>query len=221
MDPYVHPFRPSLYTAALLRVLEAECRSQPLGSVIDVGVGGGVLLAALGRCGATELWGVDVNPDAIQATSELLEACSSQAARRLLLGDLWDPVPAQKKFDVIAANLPHFPGAVKPDDRDASWGGGDGRALMSRFLRGLPDHMHQDSVAYLTHHDLVGLAETDEILKSVGLVHHTVWQTTVFEPPERMRAVSSEVLTRNGASLRKFGGYAFVDARILKITFQS
>lgn len=221
MVPYAHPFRPSLYTAAMLRVLEAECKSRPLGSVIDVGVGGGVLLAALGTCGAAELWGVDINPDAIQATHELLEFCSVQAPRQLLLGDLWDPLPAQKKFDVIAANLPHFPGTATQDDRDLSWGGGDGRALMTRFLRGLPDRMHRDSVAYLTHHDLVGLDETDQILKSLGLAHTTLWHTTVFEPPQRIGAVSTEVLARNGVSLRRFGGYAFVDARILKVTFDS
>lgn len=221
MDLYAHLFRPSLYTAAMVRVLEAECQSRPLASVLDVGVGAGVLLAVLGRCGATELWGVDINPDAIHAANSLLDACSARTPRRLLLGDLWDPLPVERKFDVIAANLPHFPGAVEQDDRDVRWGGGDGRALMSRFLRGLPDHMQQDGVAYLTHHDLVGLAETDEILKSLGLVRRTVWETTVFEPPQRMHAVSPEVLARNGASLRKFGGYAFVDARILKITFQS
>ncbi len=221
MGPYLHAFRPSLYTAAMLRVLERECKSLPLGCVLDVGVGGGVLLAALGTYGAAELWGVDINPDAIQATSELLEVCSAQSPRQLLLGDLWDPLPAQKKFDVIAANLPHFPGVAQQDDRDVMWGGGDGRALMSRFLRGLPDRMHRDGVAYFTHHDLVGLEETDEILKSLGLAHTTVWHTTVFEPPQRMGAVSTEMLARNGASLRQFGGYAFVDARILKVTFDS
>ena len=221
MDPYAHPFRPSLYTAAMLRALEMECKSRPLGSVLDVGVGGGVLLAALGTYGAAELWGVDINPDAIQATRELLEVCSAQTPRQLLLGDLWDPLPAKKKFDVIAANLPHFPGTAEQDDRDLMWGGGDGRALMTRFLRGLPDRMHPDGVAYLTHHDLVGLEETDQVLKSLGLGYTTLWHATVFESPQRIAAVSTEVLTRNGASLRQFGAYAFVDARILKVTFDS
>ena len=221
MDPYAHPFRPSLYTAAMLRALEMECKSRPLGSVLDVGVGGGVLLAALGTYGAAELWGVDINPDAIQATRELLEVCSAQTPRQLLLGDLWDPLPAKKKFDVIAANLPHFPGTAEQDDRDLMWGGGDGRALMTRFLRGLPDRMHPGGVAYLTHHDLVGLEETDQVLKSLGLGYTTLWHATVFESPQRIAAVSTEVLTRNGASLRQFGAYAFVDARILKVTFDS
>jgi release factor glutamine methyltransferase len=221
MDPYLHAFRPSLYTAAMLRVLETECKGRPLGCVLDVGVGGGVLLAALGSCGAAELWGVDINPDAIQATRELLEVCSAQAPRQLLLGDLWDPLPAQKKFDVIAANLPHFPGTAEQDDRGFMWGGGEGRALMTRFLRGLPARMHPNGVAYLTHHDLVGLEETDQVLKSLGLAYTTIWHATVFESPQRIGAVSTEVLARNGASLRRFGGYTFVDARILKVTFES
>jgi release factor glutamine methyltransferase len=223
MTAYAHLFRPSLYTAALLQVLETECgnKKQSLDCVLDVGVGAGVLLAALGALGASELWGVDINPDALQASSELLDVCSEQVPRHLLLGDLWDPLPAKKKFDVIAANLPHFPGAAQASDRGLAWGGGDGRALMSRFLLGLPERLQRNGAAYLTHHDLVGLEETSEILSSVGLCYATLSHTTVFEPPERMRAVSAHVIAQNGASLRMYGGYAFVDARVLKVTFDS
>lgn len=214
-------FRPSLYTAAMLQVLESQHQTAPAGCVLDVGVGSGLFLAALGTLGASELWGVDINPDAIQAASELLEFCTPHIPRHLFVGDLWAPLPRTKRFDVIAANLPHFPGSVALEGRHVSWSGGDGRALMTRFLRGLPERLKETGAAYVTHHDLVGLEESADVMKSLGLSHTALWHASVFEPPQRMQAVSEVLIARNGHSIKTYGGYTFVDARILKITFNS
>jgi hypothetical protein len=54
-----------------------------------------------------------------------------------------------RKFDLIAANLPHFPmQAVSFGSRTPSWGCGglDGRRFLDPFLKGLQDHLDRDGL---------------------------------------------------------------------------
>jgi release factor glutamine methyltransferase len=81
-------------------------------NILDVGVGSGILLAYLSRLGAKHLWGVDINPDALKAAEHLFHEQALSAPRTLLLGDMWQPFTFEQRFDVIVANLPHFPANV-------------------------------------------------------------------------------------------------------------
>ena len=217
MPAYFHDLRPSLYTTALLRAIQEHCPGRKLRSVLDVGVGSGVLLAALGQLGAQELWGVDINPEALSAAEHLLSEHSTHTPRHLLKGDMWAPIAPEQQFDVIVANLPHFPAHVESIDRPKTWTGGDGRKMINRFIEALPQKLNQDGIAFITHNDLVGLKHTTEYIDSCGLDCETVAQWTVFEPPERIGAVSAQTIAEGGESLQYFGGYAFVEARILAI----
>lgn len=217
MPAYFHDLRPSLYTTALLRAIQKHCPGRRLRSVLDVGVGSGVLLAALGQLGAQELWGVDINPEALSAAEHLLSEHSSHTPRHLLKGDMWAPIAPEQHFDVIVANLPHFPAHVDAIDRPKTWTGGDGRKMIDRFIEALPLKLAQDGTAFITHNDLVGLKHTTEYADSCGLDCETVTQWTVFEPPERLGAVSAQTIATSSDSLQYFGGYAFVEARILAI----
>jgi release factor glutamine methyltransferase len=192
-----------------------------LDNVLDVGVGSGILLAYLSRLGAKHLWGVDINPDALLASQNLLQEEVPSAPRQLILGDMWEPFTFEQRFDVIAANLPHFPAKLSPLDRPSTWTGGEGRLMINRFIQGLPDRLQDDGVAFMTHHDLVGLQSTIECVQSSGLYCETVAQWTVFESPDRMSAVSEEVLCAGRESFYYVGGYAFIEARILAITMQT
>jgi release factor glutamine methyltransferase len=187
-------------------------------NVLDVGVGSGVLLAYLSRLGAKHLWGIDINPKALQASQNLLQEEVPSVPRRLIHGDMWQPFTFEQRFDVIAANLPHFPAKLTPLDRPSTWTGGEGRLMINRFIQGLPDRLQDNGVAFMTHHDLVGLQSTIECIQSSGLHCETIAQWTVFESPERMSAVSEEVLSAGCESFYYVGGYAFIEARILAIT---
>jgi release factor glutamine methyltransferase len=167
------------------------------------------------------LWGVDINPDALLASQNLLQEEVPSAPRQLILGDMWEPFTFEQRFDVIAANLPHFPAKLSPLDRPSTWTGGEGRLMINRFIQGLPDRLQDDGVAFMTHHDLVGLQSTIECVQSSGLYCETVAQWTVFESPDRMSAVSEEVLCAGRESFYYVGGYAFIEARILAITMQT
>jgi methylase of polypeptide subunit release factors len=177
-----------------------------------------VLLLALGKLGAQELWGVDINPDALSAAEELLSKHVSHIPRHLLEGDLWSPIPLGQHFDVISANLPHFPAQVDVIDRPKTWTGGDGRKIINRFIEALPKRLAPNGVAFVTHHDLVGIQKTLDCIRASGLKCETVTRWTVFETPDRMNAVSKQILLEGGETLQYLGGYAFMDARILAIT---
>jgi release factor glutamine methyltransferase len=217
MTAYCHDLRPSPYTTALFRVIQERCTGLNLRNVLDVGVGSGVLLVALGQLGAKELWGVDINPDALGAAEHLLSEHSSHIPRHLLEGDMWTPIASEQRFDVIVANLPHFPAHVDAIDRPKTWTGGDGRKMINRFIEALPERLESSGVAFITHHDLVGIQKTLDCIRTSGLRCETVARWTVFETPERMRAVSKQTLLEGGETLQYLGGYAFMDARILAI----
>lgn len=221
MTAYCPDFRPSPYTTALLRVIQAQCSERKLNNVLDIGVGSGVLLAALGQLGAKDLWGVDINPDALIAAEQLLSQHFDHIPRHLLEGDMWTPISSKQHFDVVVANLPHFPAHVEALDRPKTWTGGDGRKMINRFIEGLPDRLMPDGIALITHHDLVGLQKTLDCIRSSGLTCETVARWTVFETPERMNAVSRQTIVEGGESLQYIGGYAFMEARILAIKLDS
>ena len=214
---YHHAFRPSAYTTALLRVIREQCADIPIDRVLDVGVGSGIFLAELGHLGAQELWGVDISADALIATQQLLDEEVMLLTRHLLQGNMWDPLPTHLRFDVIVANLPHFPAHVPHADRPATWTGGEGRQMMDDFIEALPNRLTPSGIALITHHDLVGLEHTSHVIRSAGLTFETVALWTVFETPERMSAVSEQTLASGGETLRYLGGYAFMDARVIAI----
>lgn len=214
---YSHDLRPSPYTTALLRVIQEHCINKDMENVLDVGVGSGVLLAALAELGAKKLWGVDISSAALNATELLLAEVAPGIPRQLLEGDMWNPIPPTQGFDLIVANLPHFPAHVEPLDRPKTWTGGDGRQIIDRFINALPKRLNPQGVAFITHHDLVGLSHTLECIESNNLNSETVSVWTVFESPERMRAVSAQTLKDGGQTLKYYGGYAFINARILSI----
>lgn len=205
--------RPSEYTAALLRVIEQRAGCQTMGRAIDIGTGSGVLLAALSGQGAGELWGVDVDPDALLMARAVLAAEARGKTVHVVASDVWDAVPPMT-FDAVVANLPHFPADMAPSPgRNPSWSGG-GRSVLDAFLTGLPRYMAPDGVAWITHHALAGLDRTDAILAAGGLYAEPVFTWTVHEPESRMAAVAPNCAM---PSLRSFGGYHFVDACVLEI----
>ena len=216
LPSWTGPLAPSLYTAALLQVLHT-CRL-PQGRVCEIGVGSGICLGALAMRGFHDLWGSDVSPVCLQAARELLSTASQPIDLELRLGSLWDPFEGEGSFEVVLANLPHFPGNTNQTNRLPNWQGGNGRALMDQFLKGLPGFLSWQGAALITHHDLIGLAHTEKLLASLGLTCAELLRWTVYENPQRMAAVTDRSLLENCTSLRQIGPYCLIDSRILRVT---
>jgi release factor glutamine methyltransferase len=211
-------FRPSEYTAALVAVLQRNGELVQGARVLDVGCGSGVLLAAAGMLGAAALCGVDVEAGAVSATDGLLCGLGLADRAQIRQGHLFDPVRG-RTFDLVVANLPHFPMEPRPfDTRRSSWsaGGADGRALLDPFLAGVGDHLAPGGRAFLVHNAFLGLEATVDILTQTGLRADVAETILVHVPEEKVSLMTPSILAREtGRSIFRIGPYTF--ARVLAL----
>lgn len=213
-------YRPSDYTGMLMHAVHMRRESFGRNAGLDMGVGSGVLLATLGKLGVGRLWGVDIDPEAIEATRMLLQDLDLIDRAQLRQGSLWEPIgPA--RFDIVVANLPHF-AATEPSDPDHSryWsmGGPEGRCLLDPFLADLGAHLTDAGAALITHNAFVGRDRTEAILARQGLTAQTVLSTTVVLPPAKVALLQPKVRDRYaGAGICQLGPYEFADVQILEI----
>lgn len=216
----VPALRPSEYTAALIDALRARAAWAEGADALELGSGSGVVLGALGALGAASLCGVDIEIEAVAATSVLLDELGYGATARIHLGDMWRPV-AGRRFDLIAANLPHFPmEPVEFGGRLPSWscGGPDGRSLLDRFLDGLAAHLSPRGRAIITHNAFVGLDRSRVIAARSGLSLRLAATILVHIPVEKLRLMTQRVLyAEEGRSIHRVGPYAFTDMHIVEI----
>lgn len=213
--------RPSEYTAALIQVLQAKAAAVRGAKVLEIGSGSGVVLAALGELGAASLCGIDIEEDAVTSGMLLLAELGHGETAELYLGDMWLPVAA-RRFDLIVANLPHFP--MERSDvpgRLPTWsaGGSNGRALLDPFLGGVAAHLAVGGRAIITHNAFVDLERSREILARADLALSVALTTLVYIPEDKLSRISAAVLAvQDGRSIHRYGPYAFGDMHVVEIT---
>ena len=218
-DP-VAALRPSEYTAALIHVLRARAASVRNSDVLEIGSGSGVVLAALGALGAASLCGIDIENDAVLSGSLLLDELGYGDNFEFHRGDMWLPV-AGRRFDLIAANLPHFP--MEPKEigcRLPSWssGGPDGRVLLDRFLSGLAVHLAPGGRAVITHNGFVDLELSRWIVEQSGLSLRIASTILVYISSEKLASMTRNILcAEEGRSIYRYGPYAFGEMHIVEI----
>lgn len=230
LDPFVpmcpapDPFAPSAYTAQLLQV--ARCHVQRVGAerVFEVGLGSGVILAALLQAGAVRGGGVDIEPTAVEATRRLLIAEGLAERAEVQVGELWS-TSGESRYDLVVANLPHF-AAEQADDgvHLPSWGSGgaDGRRWVDPFLVGLARHLAPGGLALMTHNDFIDLDRTQALLQPLGLAARVVRAASAVVSPAKLAGMTPGVRSRHqGRSIHVVGAYAFVDFDIVAIEWAS
>jgi release factor glutamine methyltransferase len=216
----VPALRPSEYTAALIHALQAD-RDRVRGAhVLEIGSGSGIVLAALGAMGAAGLCGVDIEREAVAAGRRLLAELGFGATSEVHRGDMWLPV-AGRRFDLIVANLPHFPMEPVPvAGRLPTWssGGTDGRWLLDPFLEGLPVHLAPGGRAVLSHNAFVGLDRSRAIVHGHGLSLRVVSTVLVYIAEEKLARITPAVLrAEERRSLHRYGPYTFGEMHIVEI----
>jgi release factor glutamine methyltransferase len=214
------PFRPSDYTGLLMHALRTRAGSYGRGAGLDMGMGSGVLLATLGSLGVERLYGVDIDPDAVRASRQLIDDLGLGERATLLVGSMWEPL-GDERFDVVVANLPNF-AATQPSDPDHSrfWsmGGANGRRWIDPFLAGLRSHLRDDGVVFMTHNVFAGIAETTAFLAGHGLTVSVIQTVTTVLHPVKSALLSPEIRDQHlGAALTRVGPYEFADVQVLEI----
>lgn len=131
--------------SGLLVRLAVQALRAPGAAVLDLGCGTGALGAAVAaRVPDAEVWAVDVDPAAVACARRNL------APDRVLLGDLFGPLPAGLRFDVVIANAPYVPtdaiALMPPEARDhehrvALDGGADGLDVQRRAIAAAPKRL--------------------------------------------------------------------------------
>lgn len=213
--------RPSEYTAALIQALRVDAGRVAGARVLEIGCGSGVVLAALTAMGAASVCGVDIESNAIAVSTRLLDDLGYGAMSELHCGDLWRPVPG-RRFDLIVANLPHFP--MQPaaiDSRLPTWsaGGADGRCLLDPFLTGLVDHIAPGGRAVITHNAFDDLERSRVLTAASGLSLRVVLATLVYIAPEKLARMTAEVLrAEDGRTIHRYGPHSFGEMYIVEIT---
>lgn len=87
-------------TALCMRLIEKYLK--PGDSILDVGTGSGILLIAARKCGAGELWGVDMDQMAVDVARDNLSRNGINGFE-LRTGNLVDVV--DRRFDLVIANI--------------------------------------------------------------------------------------------------------------------
>jgi release factor glutamine methyltransferase len=223
LAPAAHAaLRPSEYTAALIQVLRVHADRIRGARVLEIGSGSGVVLAALGALGAASLCGVDIEDEAIASSSLLLGDLGHAGIAELYCGDMWQPV-AGRRFDIIGANLPHFPmDPAEVAGRLPTWssGGADGRLLLDTFLAGLAEHLAPGGRAVITHNAFVDLERSRDLLARNGLSLRVALTTLVNIAPEKLERMTADVLrAEDGRTIHRYGPYTFGDVHIVEIGF--
>jgi len=217
-SPAVAALRPSEYTAALVQALRAEPSRVRGVRALEIGCGSGVVLAVLGSLGAASLCGIDIEEDAIATGLALLRGLGHEA--EIHRGDMWQPVVG-RRFDLIVANLPHFPmDHFEVSGRLSTWssGGIDGRELLDPFLEGLSDHLAINGRAVITHNAFVDVWRSRRILERYGLAMHVVNTVLVHIANEKIDLMTPSILrAEEGRSIHRYGPHVFADMHIVEI----
>jgi len=212
--------RPSEYTAVLIQALRANPARVRGARVLEVGSGSGVVLAALGALGAATLCGIDIEGQAVLSGAQLLSGLGYAGKVEFLHGDMWLPVSG-RCFDLIVANLPHFPTEAEEFvGRLPNWsrGGRDGRWLLDRFLHGIARHMAPGAQAIITHNAFISMDRSREIVEQHGLSLRTLLTTLLYVHEEKLNRMTASVLhAESGRSIHRFGSYAFAEMHIVAI----
>jgi methylase of polypeptide subunit release factors len=216
----VPALRPSEYTAALIQVLQANAGRIRGASVLEIGSGSAVVLAALGALGAASLCGIDIEQSAVTVGKLLMRELDLHARAEFHHGDMWGPV-GDRRFDLIAANLPHFPMPHREvPGRLPTWsaGGADGRDLLDPFLLGLGRHLVPGGRAVIAHNAFVGLERTRRLLAPLGLSLKVALTTLVYIAEEKLELMTDGVLcAEDGKTIHRYGPYAFGNVHIVEI----
>ena len=149
----LHPavYEPSEDTFQLLEAFNVKKEDK----VLEIGTGSGLISLVCAQNGANVVC-TDVNPFAVELAKRnfLVNNSSLSGSYDIRLGNLFDVLTFDDKFDIIIFNPPYLP--TKSNERvgGSGWfdiatdGGVDGLKVTKQFIDGLSNHLNKDGCAY-------------------------------------------------------------------------
>ncbi len=209
-------FAPTEYTAMINLFLSQNKHKVINKHVCEIGTGNGIIAANTAILGAARITVSDLEKAALSAARSCInEVKDATQSIEYLHGTLWEPYDNQV-FDLILANLPHFPGEnVMLSGRLPTWssGGADGRKFLDPFIEGIARHLKRTGLAVFTHNCFVDLSETHAKMETLGLTMTTDYETLVFIPPVKAAALTHGV-SGYGSNILNVGDYSFGHVRL-------
>ncbi|MEM4713453.1 MAG: class I SAM-dependent methyltransferase [Candidatus Bathyarchaeia archaeon] len=157
------PAEDSFLFAENLTVLEGE-------RVLDMGTGCGIL-GIIAAKKALQVVAIDINPAAVRCAKENAKLNGVADTMLFIQGDLFTPLKAEEKFDLILFNAPYLP--TEPFEGktliERAWvGGTSGRTILDRFLEGISGHVKVEGRVLLMQSTLTNVNRTMKILEDEG-----------------------------------------------------
>lgn len=169
--------RPDTETLVEVALERTRVRSM-FGNALDLCTGSGCVAIAFSHARRTwRVTGVDASPDALEVARDNAIRLGVVPGVRFVEGDLFAPLGADERFDLITANPPYIPDAEMAEldvtIRDfepqlALAGGSDGLDVIRRLVAGAPGHLAPQGVLALeVGHDQA--ARVSELFEQAGL----------------------------------------------------
>jgi release factor glutamine methyltransferase len=136
-------------------------------TALDMGCGTGFLALVLRRNGASVVWAVDADPNAVACARENVKLNEHLQPVTVAHSNLFADLRDCPRFDLVVFHHPYFP--ASPDELvGAVWDGGD--AIIRRFFQQAPAYVHDASVIIMAFQSTAG-AENDpmKVAKELGL----------------------------------------------------
>ncbi len=156
LDIPARVYLPSDDTDLMIEVLEEEIikPNKHFRSAIEIGSGNAFLSLEI-YPQVDELISTDINPVAVDYLLNVKEKYNLEK-QKIVYSNLFDSV-GDKKFDLIVFNPPYVPsGEILDEDDDeingydlAINGGENGREIINKFIKQLPEHLADKGVCYL------------------------------------------------------------------------
>jgi release factor glutamine methyltransferase len=138
---------------------------------LDIGTGCGIL-AIIASMKARRVIATDVNPHAVECAKINAENNKTTGTIIIRLGDLFQPLRKDEKFDVIVFNAPYLPTSQLEQGTwiGRSWSGGPtGRQLSDRFIQEVPSYLKKNGKILLVQSSLANIARTLKKFSQAGL----------------------------------------------------
>lgn len=204
-------FAPTEYTAMINLFLSQNKHKVINKHICEIGTGNGIIAANTAILGAARITVSDLEIAALSAARSCINSVKDATQNiEYLHGPLWEPYDNQV-FDLILANLPHFPGKnVTLTGRLPTWssGGSDGRKLLDPFIEGITRHLTINGLAVFTHNRFVGLDKTRDKLKGLDLTMSIDHEALIFIPTMKAAYLTNGV-DGYGDDIVNIGRYTF------------